>query len=79
METIFLLLVFSLFLNLLLFRWGWNERRDRRVWQQEATVLQRALRDHAGDTRLIGKGSLAPLLVLGGMLVTFTLMMMFNL
>ena len=31
METIFLLLVFSLLLNLLLFRWGWNERRDRRA------------------------------------------------
>ncbi len=40
METIILLLTFSLLLNLLLFRWGWSERRDRRVWQQEATVLR---------------------------------------
>jgi hypothetical protein len=78
METIILLLTFSLLLNLLLFRWGWSERRDRRVWQQEATVLQRALRDHAGDTRITGKGSLAPLFVLGGLLLTFTLMALFN-
>ena len=78
METLFLLLVLSLLLNLFLVRWGWGERRDRRVWQQEATVLQRALRDHTRDRGIAGKGSLAPLLVLGGMLVTFTLMVLFS-
>jgi hypothetical protein len=78
METLFLLLVLSLLLNLFLIRWGWSERRDRRVWQQEATVLQRALRDHTTGSGIIEKGSIAPLLVLGGMLVTFTLLVLFS-
>jgi hypothetical protein len=45
MDTLFVFLIFSILTNFLLFRWGVHEYRARRQWQQEAVVLERALRN----------------------------------
>ncbi len=45
MDALFVILTLSVLINILLLRWGVYEHRSRRQWQQEAIILQRALRD----------------------------------
>ena len=46
MDTLILLFIFSVLLNLFLIRWAIGERLSRRRWQKDAAALQNALRHH---------------------------------
>ncbi len=46
MDTLILLFIFSVLLNVLLIRWAVGERLSRRRWQKDAAALQSALREH---------------------------------
>ena len=72
MDVLFVILTFSILINLLLFRWGIREHRSRRQWQQEAVVLQRALRHDKTDIpfRIWGLG----LWILAGFLLVMVVL-----
>jgi len=65
MDTVTPILLFSLLINLLLLRWAFSEYRNRRDWQQEAAMLEKALRTVNADPASRPRNGLTMIWVLG--------------
>jgi hypothetical protein len=78
-ETLFVLLTTSLFLNLMLFRWGIRERSARKMWQQEASALQHALRHPNHPLPFHLRSANAGIWLVGGLIFFFCLLAVLSL
>jgi hypothetical protein len=80
METMALILVLSILLNVLTLRWALHEYAIRRQWQQDATALQHTLRNMSGGSQIhsISTGLVTAVLITGLLVLGLAFMVFFQ-